>query len=124
MVDAMGGMQVLQDYVDYFTNHGDTANAARYQQLIDMYNILGGMAHIAPETGSQGQGIGDYSDVEGYTVIKNLLEGAYGPDTNMTPKYLAKLVEEAEQSGIPVDWQSVLGENLRMNLNSPITRRR
>ena len=118
MVDAMGGMQVLQDYVDYFTEHGDVENAKRYQQLVDMYNILGGMAHIAPETGSQGQGIGDYSDVDGYTVIKNLLEGAYGEGTEMTPRYLAKLVEEAEQSGMPVDWQSVLGEELWSQFNA------
>lgn len=117
MVAALGGYDVLQGYVDYFTRQGDTEMAQRYQMLMDIYDAMGRVPQVDAQVGTAGQG--DYSDVTGtYGQIQALLQGAYGENTTMTPEALANYMADQRAMGLQPDWQTFLGDELWSQFNA------
>lgn len=117
MVDALGGRDQLQGYADYLEGIGDLEKAAHFQNLVDMYDAMGGeVTTAAPTVGMVGPG--DYSDVSGsYEQIAALLNGAYGEGV-MKPEDLANYMQEQRSMGMEPDWMLYLGDELYSQFNA------
>lgn len=117
MVAALGGYDVLQGYADYFMSQGNTEMAQRYQNIMDIYDAMGRVAHVDAQVGTQGQG--DYSEVTGtYEQIAALLRGAYGSETSVTPEVLADYMAEQRGMGMEPDWKTYMGDELWSQFNA------
>lgn len=117
MVGFLGGYDEISRYRDYFRGQGDEENAGRYQQLLDMYDAMGRVTHVTPEVGTQGQD--NYSEITGsYEQIANLLKGAYGEGSVVTPETLSAYMAEQRGFGMEPDWKTYLGEELWSQFNS------
>ena len=118
MVDALGGYETLAGYAEYFAELGDLDTAAFYQNMMDMYDVLGGGRTTNPEVGVWGQG--DYSEQQGtYEQMAAILRGGGSGGYYYTPEELIDILNQFpnEWGEAAPDWHGILGESMYNTMN-------
>ena len=105
MVDNLGGFETLAKGMEYYSGLGDEQSAGIYQQIMDMYSVLGGGTNAFAEAGTVGAG--DYSGTAGtYDQIAKVLQDA---GTAITPEGLVEVMHDSLDSS---GWYGWLGNEL------------
>lgn len=102
MVDNLGGFETIAQDMEYYRGIGDEQSAGVYQQIMDMYSVLGGGINGFVEAGTVGAG--DYSGTAGtYDQVAKVLQDA---GTIITPEGLVEVMHDSLDSA---GWYDLLG---------------
>lgn len=124
VIQRLGGYEAIKEYADYFASQGEADLARRYQQILDMYDAMGGRGQQQPMPEVGRQQAGDFEGYAGsYDNILQLLQGSYGgglfgSGNGLTPESLAGYVKQMRELGAEPDWFSYLGSDLWSKFNA------
>lgn len=124
VMQRLGEYEAIKEYADYFATQGEEDLARRYQQILDMYDAMGGRGEQQPMPEVGRQQAGDFEGYAGsYDNILQLLQGSYGGGligggSGLTPESLAGYVQQMRELGAEPDWFSYLGSDLWSKFNA------